>query len=88
MLLMRLKLPELMAERKLKNAYALMKASRGDLTITTAVRLVEADGKPKRVDLNTLDTLCRMFDVEDMNDIFVRDDKPVAAAPKRKRRSA
>ena len=83
MFLMRLKLPGLMAEQGMKNAYALMKASHGELTITTATRLVKADGKPKRVDLATLDTLVRIFDLRDMNDLWERDD----LAPKRRRAS-
>jgi len=88
MYLMRLRLPTLMAEKGMKNAYALMKASHGEMTITTATRLVRADGKPKRVDLATLDQLCRIFDLRDMNDLWERDDlapRPPAAPAVRKR---
>jgi DNA-binding Xre family transcriptional regulator len=60
---MRLKLPELMEARGMKSAYALMKASAGAMNITTAVRLVEAEGKPKRIDMTTLDVLCDIFNV-------------------------
>jgi DNA-binding Xre family transcriptional regulator len=63
MLDMRLRLPDLMKSRGMHNAYSLMKASRGALTITTAVRLVDSDGKPKRIDMTTLDTLCDIFGV-------------------------
>lgn len=58
---MRLDLPKYMERRGMKNAYALMRASNGRLTITTASRLVASEGRPKRVDLNTLETLCHMF---------------------------
>jgi len=63
MLDMRMRLPDLMRERGMRNAYSLMKASKGALTITTAVRLVDADGRPKRIDMTTLDTLCDIFGV-------------------------
>jgi DNA-binding Xre family transcriptional regulator len=60
---MRLRLPDLMAERGVRTAYALAKASRGAIPITTAARLVEANGRPKRIDLATLDALCDVFGV-------------------------
>lgn len=95
MYLMRLRLPTLMAREGMRNAYALMKASKGEMTITTATRLVRADGKPKRVDLATLDTLVRIFHLTDMNELWERDDAdaPPPAAPavgkrKRPRRAA
>jgi hypothetical protein len=69
----RFKLPELMEKRGLKNAYALMKASKGALTITTAMRLVEAGENPKRLDMKTLDTLCAIFELKDMNRLIARD---------------
>jgi DNA-binding Xre family transcriptional regulator len=74
MLDMRLRLPELMRQREMRNAYALMKASKGALTITTAVRLFNADGHPKRIDLTTLDTLCDIFNVGP-GDLLERDKK-------------
>jgi DNA-binding Xre family transcriptional regulator len=58
-----MRLPDLMQARGMRNAYSLMKASKGALTITTAVRLVDANGKPKRVDFTTLDTLCDIFGI-------------------------
>lgn len=58
MLDMRLRLPELMAAQKLRTAYALAKASKGAIPISTAHRLVEAEGKPDRIDMRTLDALC------------------------------
>ena len=88
MFLVRLKLPTLMEREGMKNAYALMKASKGEMTITTAMRLVKADGKPKRVDLATLDTLVRIFDLKDMNELWERDDMPPAPKPKPKSRAA
>lgn len=60
---MRLRLPELMRERGMRSAYALMKASRGEMNITTAARLVAANGHPTRLDMTTLDTLCDIFGV-------------------------
>ena len=88
MFVVRLKLPDLMQTAGLRNAYALMKASKGELTITTATRLVKADGKPKRIDMDTLDTLCRIFGVKNMNDLFERDDVPATTPPRKKRRQA
>lgn len=86
MFVMRLKLPDLMEAHGLHNAYALMRASKGELTITTAARLVKADGKPKRIDMETLDALCRLFGVENMNDLFERDDVPATSQPRKRKR--
>jgi DNA-binding Xre family transcriptional regulator len=79
---MRLDLPRYMEKRGLKNAYALMRASSGRLTITTASRLVAANGRPKRVDLATLETLCHMFGAGP-GDLLIPDEpiQPVAAPP-------
>lgn len=63
MLDMRLRLPDLMAARGMHTAYALAKASRGEIPITTAARLVESGGRPKRIDMATLDALCDVFGV-------------------------
>jgi DNA-binding Xre family transcriptional regulator len=77
MLDVRLRLPDLMRtfDPPMKSAYALMKASKGALTITTAVRLVEANGRPKRLDMATLDTLCDIFDVGP-GELLERDKRP------------
>jgi DNA-binding Xre family transcriptional regulator len=63
MLDMRLRIPELMAARKIPTAYALAKASHGALSMTNAHRLVNTRGNAGRVDLRTLDVLCDIFDV-------------------------
>lgn len=77
MLFMRFRLPDLMAQHKppVRTAYALAKLSRGAISLTTAHRLVEADGKPARVDLKTLDAICDTLDVEPAV-LFERDPKP------------
>lgn len=72
MLDMRLRLPELMAAKGIGTAYALSKASKGALTITTAQRLIDAAGHPKRIALETLDTLCDVLDVSPA-ELFERD---------------
>jgi len=69
---MRLRLPELMAARGIKTAYALSTRSRGALPISTAHRLVKADGHPDRIDLATLDVLCDVLDVPP-TELFERD---------------
>lgn len=63
MLVMRIRIPELMARRKIKTAYALAKASDKSIPITTAQRLVAAKGNVERVDMKTLDALCSVFNV-------------------------
>jgi DNA-binding Xre family transcriptional regulator len=63
MLDMRLRLPELMKARKMTTAYQLAKASNGRLTVTTAYRIVAANGHPDRIDMRTLDILCDVFGV-------------------------
>lgn len=72
MLDMRFRLPELMRARGIPTAYALTKASKGAIPITTAHRLVTADGHPKRVDLATLDVLCDVLEVSP-GELFERD---------------
>ena len=74
MLDMRLTLPELMAARGLKTAYSLERYAKGALTMSSAHRLVKAAGKPKRVDLATLDALCDVFGVEP-GELWERDTK-------------
>lgn len=72
MLDMRFRLPELMAERGIRNAYQLAKESRGALNTTTAQRLVSADGHPVRVELRILDILCDVLNVSPA-ELFERD---------------
>lgn len=75
---MRFRLAELMEKRGLKTAYALAKASHGTIPITTANRLVVAQGRPKRIDLETLEALCAVLDV-DPGELFEREPKAKAA---------
>lgn len=70
MLDMRLKLSKLMADRGLATAYALERFSKGALPITTATRLVNAKDRPKRIDLETLQILCEVFGLKDMNELL------------------
>lgn len=81
---MRFRLPDLMAEHKppVRTAYGLAKLSRGAISLTTAHRLVEADGKPARVDLKTLDAICDTLRV-DPTELFERDAIPSATSPKK-----
>lgn len=61
---MRLRLRELMAAHNLSTAYQLSKASKGRISPTNAHRLVNPKGTPKRVEYDTLDALCDIFDVD------------------------
>jgi len=74
MLDMRLRIPELMEEHGLKNAYQLAKASGGRIPMTSAYRLVESKGRPGRIDLDTLQALCDVFDC-DPGELLERESK-------------
>lgn len=63
MLDMRLRIPELMREKKIPTAYALQKRSGGRLSMTNATHLVEKQGNTSRVDMKTLEVLCDIFGV-------------------------
>jgi DNA-binding Xre family transcriptional regulator len=63
MIAMRLRLPELMAAHRLSTAYQLAKASGGRISMTNAYRLVDSEGRPARVELDTLEALCAIFGV-------------------------
>ena len=71
---MRFLLPDLMEAKQLRTAYALERYSNGAIPITTANRLVKAGYKPKRLDLETLDALVRVFNVKDMNALLKPDE--------------
>jgi DNA-binding Xre family transcriptional regulator len=60
---MRIRLAELMEARGIKTAYGLEQFADGALTISAAHRLVKSKGRPKRVDLVTLEALCDVFNV-------------------------
>jgi DNA-binding Xre family transcriptional regulator len=63
MLDMRLRLPELMKAAGFTTAYQLARASAGRISMTKAYRLVESEGRPPRVDMETLEALCDVFNV-------------------------
>lgn len=81
---MRLRLAELMAAHKppLKTAYQLSKATNGRISMTNAYRLVDAEGKPDRIELDTLEALCDVFGVGP-GDLLEQE----SPKPTRKRRS-
>lgn len=62
-----------MSAADIETAYGLAKASDWRISLTNAQRLVKANGRPKRIDLETLDVLCDVLGVEDMNDLLQRD---------------
>jgi len=66
---------ELMQRAGFRTAYQLAKASGGSIPITTAHRLVTSKGRPKRVDLATLDALCDVLGA-DASELLERDKKP------------
>lgn len=91
---MRFLLPKLMESKGLPTAYALERYSKGALPITTATRLVKAGWRLKRIDMETLDALCDVFNVGP-GELLERDAKrPTAtssgqpARPKRPRAKA
>jgi DNA-binding Xre family transcriptional regulator len=63
MLVMRIRLPELMAAHGMATAYQLAKASNYRISITKAYRLVDSKGRPPRADFETLEALCDVFNV-------------------------
>lgn len=81
MIAMRFLLPDLMRARGIPTAYALAKASKGAIPITTANRLVVAKEHPKRIDMDTLEALCAVLNVTP-GELFEQD----TPSPKLKRR--
>lgn len=79
---MRFKLPELMEARGIPTAYALAKQSGGTIPITTANRLVVAKGRPKRIDMETLEALCDLLQCEP-GELFERETPKAKAKRKR-----
>jgi DNA-binding Xre family transcriptional regulator len=63
MLAMRLRIPELMEERKIPTAYRLQQLSGGRLSLTNATHLVEKGGNTSSVRMRTLEVLCDIFGV-------------------------
>jgi DNA-binding Xre family transcriptional regulator len=65
MVIVRLRLAELMAAHKppMKTAYQLAKASGERISMTNAYRLLDSGGRPDRIELDTLEALCDVFNV-------------------------
>ena len=66
MLDMRLRLRELLQKQGITTAYGLHKAALGNISMTTAVRLMkaaEANKKPVALELDTIAILCDLFGV-------------------------
>jgi DNA-binding Xre family transcriptional regulator len=72
-LLMRLRVPELLAERKM-TAYALHKASGGRISLSMAYRL--AKGSFGMVSADVLEALCDIFAIDDPGPLFARERPP------------
>lgn len=70
---MRIRLPELMERAKIPTAYALAKASKDRISMSTAHRLVKAGGAVRYLDSEVLDVLCDVFEVTDLNDLLERE---------------
>jgi DNA-binding Xre family transcriptional regulator len=83
---MRLRLPELLEERKPPlTAYALAKASNGRISMSTAYRLTKLRGQVATFDRDVLIALCDALHVGP-DQLFSRDDE--APPPKAKPRKA
>lgn len=72
-MLMRLRLPELMEERGL-SAYALSKASDGRISMSTAYRLAEKEGRVQNFKADMLEALCDVLECEP-GDLLEREKK-------------
>jgi hypothetical protein len=59
----RLRIPELMAARGWKTAYALARACGGRLTLPRAYRLVKSEGRLETFGADVLEVLCATFGV-------------------------
>jgi len=67
---MRLRVPELLAERKM-TAYAMHKASGGRISLSMAYRL--AKGTFGTLSGDVLEALCDIFGIEDPGPLFLRE---------------
>ncbi len=67
---MRLRVPELLAERHM-TPYALHKASDGRISLSAAYRL--ASGEFRAVSSTVLDALCDVFEIDDPGPLFTRE---------------
>ena len=76
----RIRLPELMKAAGVPTAYALSMRSGERIPMTTAHRLVAAEGAVRYLDANLLDVLCAVFGVPD-GALRTREPPPSAGAP-------
>ena len=67
---MRLRVPELLAERKM-TAYAMHKASSGRISLSMAYRL--ARGTFGMISADVLEALCDIFDIQDPGPLLARE---------------
>ena len=67
---MRLRVPELLAERKM-TAYAMHKASGGRISLSMAYRL--ARGTFGMISADVLEALCDIFDIQDPGPLLTRE---------------
>ena len=67
---MRLRVPELLAERKM-TAYAMHKASGGRISLSMAYRL--ARGTFGMISADVLEALCDIFDIQDPGPLLARE---------------
>jgi hypothetical protein len=77
-MLMRLRIPELLRDHKL-TPYALAKRSDGRISMSTAYRLKEAEGRLETYSAELLEALCDVFGIKSLDELLERD------APKRGR---
>jgi len=82
MLDVRLRIPELMKSRKVRSAYELARLADFAISIPTAYRLVDESGKMDRVDMATLDALCKAFGVSPAQ-LLTQDEVPADWTPPR-----
>ena len=86
--MLRLRIPELMRDHGIENAYQLIQRSDGCLTPTTAYHLVRTGGVLTKVDLRTIACLLQTFnlDLKDAGKLFV-DETPESRPRRSKRKS-
>lgn len=69
----RLRLPELLDERDM-TAYQLSNATKGEISMSTAYRLMRLKGRLRTFDADMLEALCTALECE-VSDLFERDRK-------------
>jgi DNA-binding Xre family transcriptional regulator len=77
-MLMRLRIPELLAEHGI-TPYALSKKSGGRISMSTAYRLKDSKGRLETYRADMLEALCDVFRIEDLGDLLERDKRKRAS---------